>query len=255
MNLTNKVALITGSGKGIGKATALLFAEKKAKVIITDINEEDGNNTLQEIKSKGGEAIFIKHDVSSEEDWEKVVNKAIETHKCIDILFNNAGVFILKPLFEISLDEWNKLMNINVAGTFLGMKHVVPHMIKNKKGSVINAASTAAINGAPNHSLYGASKGAIRSLTKHAATEFGPDVRVNSIYPGFVKTQMVDYASELSNTKLDDQAKTVPLNKLGTPTDVANIVLYLASDMSSYITGAEFVIDGGLSAGPPVWGT
>ncbi|MBM7598999.1 NAD(P)-dependent dehydrogenase (short-subunit alcohol dehydrogenase family) [Virgibacillus halotolerans] len=253
MNLENEVALITGGGKGIGKATALLLAKKKAKVVITDINEEDGDKTLQEIKGKGGEAIFIKHDVSSEEDWIRAVNKSIDRYKFINILFNNAGIFTLKPLFEISLDEWNKLMNINVTGTFLGMKHVVPHMIKNKKGSIINASSTAAINGAPNHSLYGASKGAIRSLTKHAATEFAPNVRVNSIYPGFVKTQMIDYASELSNTKLDNQASSVPLNKLGTPTDVANLVLYLASDMSSYITGSEFVVDGGLSAGPPVW--
>ena len=255
MDLTNKVALITGSGKGIGKATALLLAEKKAKVIITDINEDDGSRTLQEIKDNGGDAIFIRHDVSNENDWKNVVDKAIAEYKVIDILFNNAGVFVLKPLFEISLEEWENLMNINVTGTFLGMKHVIPYMIKNNKGSVINAASTAAINGAPNHTLYGASKGAIRSLTKHAATEFGPYVRVNSIYPGFVKTQMVDYASDIANTKLEDQSASVPLNKIGTPTDAANLVFYLASDMSSYITGAEFVIDGGLSAGPPVWKT
>ncbi|WP_051591153.1 SDR family NAD(P)-dependent oxidoreductase [Bacillus sp. UNC438CL73TsuS30] len=253
MKLKNKVALITGSGSGIGKTTALLLSQEGAHIIVTDINEKNGNQTVEEIHHQGGKAIFLQHDVSQEEHWARVVEESMKTFKSIDILFNNAGLFLLKPLLETSMEEWNKLMSVNVTGTFLGMKYVIPCMLKNKRGSVINASSTAALIGAAGHTLYGASKGAIRTMSKDAAMEFGPYVRVNSIYPGFIKTQMVEYASRMANKQPEEQARTIPLRRLGAPLDVAKMVLYLSSEESAYITGAEFVIDGGLSAGKPVW--
>jgi NAD(P)-dependent dehydrogenase (short-subunit alcohol dehydrogenase family) len=251
--LKDKVALITGSGTGIGKTTALLFAKEGALVIITDINEENGLRTVDEIKQKGGNAIFLKHDVTREEDWVRVVEEATKEYDSIDILFNNAGIFKIKPIFETSLEEWNQMMSINVTGAFLGMKHVVPHMIKKQSGSVINASSNAGLFGVAGMAAYGASKGAIRTLTKDAAMEFAPYVRVNSIHPGYIRTQMIEYAAKVANKQPEDQAVTVPLKRLGDPIEVAKMVLYLASDDSSYVTGSEFVLDGGVTSGQSVW--
>lgn len=251
--LKDKVALITGSGTGIGKTTALLFAQEGALVIITDINEENGLCTVDEIKQKGGNAIFLKHDVTREEDWVRVVEEATKEYDSIDILFNNAGIFKIKPIFETSLEEWNQMMSINVTGAFLGMKHVVPHMIKKQSGSVINASSNAGLFGVAGMAAYGASKGAIRTLTKDAAMEFAPYVRVNSIHPGYIRTQMIEYAAKVANKQPEDQAVTVPLKRLGDPIEVAKMVLYLASDDSSYVTGSEFVLDGGVTSGQSVW--
>ncbi|WHY94722.1 glucose 1-dehydrogenase [Neobacillus cucumis] len=253
MKLKDKIALITGSGTGIGKTTALLFAQEGASVIVTDINEENGRSTVDEINQNGGNAIFLKHDVTKEEDWIRVVEEATKVYDSIDILFNNAGIFFIKPIFETSLEEWNQMMSINVTGAFLGMKHVVPHMLKKQSGSVINASSNAGLFGVAGMAAYGASKGAIRIMTKDAAMEFAPYVRVNSIHPGYIRTQMIEYAAQVSNKQPEDQAVTVPLKRLGNPIEVAQMVLYLASDASSYVTGSEFVIDGGVTAGQSVW--
>ncbi|RAL22525.1 SDR family NAD(P)-dependent oxidoreductase [Thermoflavimicrobium daqui] len=249
MRLENKVAIITGAGTGIGKETALLFAREGAKIVITDINEDSGNQAVKDIQSHGGEAIFIRLDVSKEEDWKKVTEKTIHSFGKVDILFNNAGIYIIKPLAEIQLEEWNRLMSINVTGVFLGMKHIMPLMAKQKKGSVINASSIAGLMGAPGHVLYGASKGAVRIMTKDAAIEYAPTgVRVNSIHPGYIDTGMAEYASKVTGSTKDELGKEFPMGRLGTVKDVANMVLFLASDESSYTTGAEFVIDGGATA-------
>ncbi|MEH7505513.1 glucose 1-dehydrogenase [Neobacillus drentensis] len=254
MKLENKVAIITGSGTGIGKTTALLFAKEGASVVVTDINEENGKKTVNEIEKLGGNAIFVKHDVGNEEDWKNVVDQTLIHFDTIDILYNNAGLFTISPLLETTVDEWNKLMTVNVTGSFLGMKHCIPIMIKKRKGSIINASSNAGLFGAAGLTLYGASKGAIRIMTKDAAMEFGNDnIRINSIHPGYIKTQMIEYAANVAQKNPEDQAKYVPLRRLGETRDVANMVLYLASDDSSYVTGAEFVIDGGVSTGHSVW--
>lgn len=250
MRLENKVAIITGGGTGIGKETALLFAKEGAKVVITDINQESGNQTVKDVQEMGGEALYIRHDVSKEEDWKKVAEDTIKAFGKVDILFNNAGIYIIKPVAEIELEEWNRLMSINVTGVFLGMKHIMPLMAKQNKGSVINASSIAGLTGAPGHVLYGASKGAVRIMTKDAAMEYAPyGVRVNSIHPGYIDTGMADYASEVTgNSKEKLGHDLFPLGRLGSVKDVANTVLFLASDESAFTTGSEFVIDGGATA-------
>ncbi|QPQ32599.1 SDR family NAD(P)-dependent oxidoreductase [Lysinibacillus sp. JNUCC 51] len=250
MRLENKVAIITGGGTGIGKETALLFAKEGAKVVITDINEQSGSAAVKDIQAIGGEALFVHHDVSNEDDWKKVADETINTFGKVDVLFNNAGIYIIKPLAEIELAEWNRLMSINVTGVFLGMKHIMPLMAKQNKGSVINASSIAGLTGAAGHVLYGASKGAVRIMTKDAAMEYASaGVRVNSIHPGYIDTRMADYASETTGNSKEQLGKNLfPLGRLGSVNEVAKMVLFLASDESSFSTGAEFVIDGGATA-------
>lgn len=241
MKLKDKVAIVTGASAGIGKATAELFVKEGAKVVLTDIKEAEGQKVASEIDS---EAIFIKHDVAKEEDWIHVVNTTID-----DILVNNAGVYYISPLAEITLEKWNWLMSINVTGVFLGMKHVLPHMAKNKTGSVINLSSIAGLGGAPGHALYGASKGAVRIMTKDVATEYGPfNVRVNSVHPSYIKTAMASYGAETAQTSIDELGKDYPLRRIGNPEEVAATCLFLASDDSSFITGQEIVVDGGVTA-------
>ncbi|MDF2681791.1 MAG: short-chain dehydrogenase [Brevibacillus sp.] len=247
--LEGKVAIITGGGTGIGKKTALRFAKEGAKVVVTDINLDSANQTVAEIKEAGGSALAIAHDVSKEEQWQQVVSQTVEQYEKVDILFNNAGIYIIKPLAELTLEEWNRLMSINVTGVFLGMKHVMPVMAKQQTGSVINASSIAGLIGAPGHVLYGASKGAVRIMTKDAAIEYAASgVRVNSIHPGYIDTGMVSYASEATKHSKAELAQAVPTGRLGTVEDVSNMVLFLASDEAAHVTGAEFVIDGGGTA-------
>ncbi|QRG68652.1 SDR family NAD(P)-dependent oxidoreductase [Brevibacillus choshinensis] len=247
--LEGKVAIITGGGTGIGKNTALRFAKEGAKVVVTDINLDSANETAAEIKDAGGSALAIAHDVSKEEEWQRVVAQTVEHYEKVDILFNNAGIYIIKPLAEIALSDWNRLMSINVTGVFLGMKHVMPVMAKQQAGSVINASSIAGLIGAPGHVLYGASKGAVRIMTKDAAIEYAATgVRVNSIHPGYIDTGMVTYASEATKHSKEELAQGVPTGRLGTVEDVTNMVLFLASDEAAHVTGAEFVIDGGGTA-------
>ncbi|WP_368974233.1 SDR family NAD(P)-dependent oxidoreductase [Caldifermentibacillus hisashii] len=246
MKLKDKVAIVTGASAGIGKATAELFIKEGAKVVLTDIKEVEGQKVASEI---GSEAIFIKHDVAKEDDWIHVVNTTIDKFGKIDILVNNAGVYYISPLAEITLEKWNWLMSINVTGVFLGMKHVLPHMAKNKKGSVINLSSIAGLGGASGHALYGASKGAVRIMTKDVATEYGPfNVRVNSVHPSYIKTAMASYGAETAQTSIDELGKDYPLRRIGNPEEVAATCLFLASDDSSFITGQEIVVDGGVTA-------
>ncbi|WP_434778589.1 SDR family NAD(P)-dependent oxidoreductase [Neisseria sp. Ec49-e6-T10] len=249
MRLQNKVAVITGAATGIGRATALLFAQEGAKLVLTDVNEVGVQEVVNEIKQLQGQAIAIKHDVTKEDDWQKVAQKTVEEFQRIDILFNNAGIYIIKPLVDIELQEWNNLMAINVTGPFLGMKHIIPIMANQKSGSVINASSIAGLRGAAGHALYGASKGAVRTMTKDVAIEYAADnVRVNSIHPGYIKTEMVQYAAQKSHKTLEEIGAAYPLKRLGEVEDVAKTVLFLASDDAAYTTGCEFIIDGGVTS-------
>lgn len=250
MRLQGKIAVITGAGTGIGKTTALRFAKEGAKVVVTDINLENVKKTADEIQQFGGEALALHHDVSHEDSWTQVVDASLSAYGQIDILFNNAGIYFIKPLAETTLDEFNRMMSINVTSVFLGMKHVMPLMAKKGGGSVINASSVAGLKGAAGHIAYGASKGAVRIMTKDAAVEYAPaNVRVNSIHPAYINTAMGAYAVNTAKIPESELAEIVaPLGRFGTVEEVANLVVFLASDESSFSTGAEFILDGGATA-------
>lgn len=245
--LDGKVAIISGGAAGIGLETTRLFLDQGAKVVFTDINAEAGKKVEADLNNQN--ALFIQQDVGNEADWERVVNTTVEKFGTIDILFNNAGIYIIGKIPELTVETWNKLMRINVLGVFLGLKHVLPIMAAHHHGSVINASSIAGIGGSAGHILYGASKGAVRTMTKDAAVEYAKEnIRVNSIHPGYIKTGMADYASVSLGVAENDLGKLFPLGRLGERSEVAKAVLFLASDASSFITGVELPIDGGFLA-------
>ncbi|MFD0589297.1 SDR family NAD(P)-dependent oxidoreductase [Paenibacillus sp. GCM10027627] len=250
MRLQGKTAIITGGANGIGKATVKKFLAHGANVVFTDINEQAGAAAQQEFQSiGGGHSVFVKHDVQKEEDWALVVRTAKEKFGRIDTLFNNAGIYSAKPIPDYSVEEWQRLLGINVIGVFLGIKHVVPEMRAGQGGSIINASSIAGLKGQLNHSLYGASKGAVRILTKDAAIELAADqIRVNSVHPGVIQTEMGDAVASGFHVTTDQLAAGIPMKRVGAPDDIANMVVFLASDEAAYITGTEMVVDGGATA-------
>lgn len=242
MKLKGKVAIITGGASGIGEHMVNLFSQEGAHVIAADINDE----ALEKV-SKKENVMGMKLNVTSDEEWNALAKDVNSRFGKIDILVNNAGISSEKPFADITLEDWQKMMSINGFGPFVGMKHVAPFMAKQKKGSIINISSYTAIIGQGfNH--YSASKGAVRALSKAAATTFGQSgVRVNALFPGIIETPMTQNLSA-SRDLLDQLIKATPLQRLGQPEDVAQAALFLASDKSSYITGAEIIIDGGFSA-------
>lgn len=246
--LKDKVALITGAGGGQGKEEALLFAKEGAKVVVTDVQEDKVKEVVAEINENGGSAVGYFHDVTSEDDWRKVVKNAINKFGKIDILVNNAGISINVKLHEITMDQWNKVMSINLTGSFLGMKHVIPNMMENERGSIINISSISGLTGGGGANPYTASKGAIRMLTKAAAVDYAKsNIRVNSVHPGVIITPMTE--EMFKDEKMSNWAHSVtPLPDLGKPEDVAYGVLYLASDESKFVTGIELPIEGGYTA-------
>lgn len=245
--LEGKVAIVTGGVSGIGLATVERFIKEGAKVVATDIDEEKGKEVSNQYDNS--QLIFVKHDVADENDWINVVEKAKEAFGKVDILFNNAGIYLIKPIAETELEDFQWVQRVDVDSVFLGMKHLAPVLAENGSGSIINNSSVAGLLGAPNHVSYGAAKGAVRVMTKDLAIEYAEhQVRANSIHPGYVQTAMADYASEQSGASQEELGKLYPLGRLATPEDVANLVLFLASDESSYITGQEIAIDGGQTA-------
>lgn len=247
MTVKDKVVVVTGAGAGIGRTTAELFAKGGAKVVATDIDRKGLEETAALVAKAGGKALALQHDVTSEEGWIGVYRQAKETFGGIDVLVNNAGIYLIAPIAEITVETWNKLMAINVTGVFLGAKHVVPYMKERKGGSIINLSSVAGLIGSPGHVLYGASKGAVRVMTKDLAAELAPlNIRANSVHPTYVKTAMADYAEKTTGLTADQLAKRLTVfGRLAETSDVANMIVFLAAEESSYLTGAEFVIDGG----------
>jgi len=245
MRLKDKVAIVTGAASGMGAATARIFAREGAFVVLTDISEADGQRVAREI---GNRAQFIRHDVSKEADWAKVVAETVKAHGRIDILVNNAGVSGSDP-DRFSLKTWDEQMEINAKGVFLGMRAVIPEMQKARKGSIVNISSISGIAGQSFvHMGYNAAKGAVRTMTKAAAVQFGRDnIRVNSVHPGVMppmKTSKLSADPEVRARVL----KAIPMGRFGEVDEVANTNLFLASDEASYITGAEIVVDGGFIA-------
>ncbi len=235
--LKNKVAIVTGAASGMGETTARRFVEEGAKVVLADIDD-----TAEEIAADLGEnALFLELDVADEENWKKVVEEIENTFGPVDVLVNNAGIFQSgMNISEYPLTDYKKLIEINQIGVFLGMKSVYPSMNKNETGSIINLSSANGLVGAPGQVAYDASKFAIRGMTKTAAKEMSPEgIRVNSVHPGTIATG-ID-----SEERQEEIAKDFPLERVGEPEEVTNMIVYLASDESSYSTGAEFVVDGG----------
>lgn len=247
--LNGKVALISGGARGMGASEARLFAREGAKVVITDVLDDVGHRTAEEISAGGAPCVFAHHDVTSESGWETAVSIAVETFGQLDVLVNNAGIFERGGVMDTTLEAYRRTIEINQVGVFLGMKAVAPHMTGRGSGSIINISSVAGLSGSPGFLAYGASKWAVRGMTKSAARELAPfGVRVNSIHPGIIDTAMLQTFDEAGPQVREMVRMRIPMGREADPGQVADLALYLASDESSYSTGSEFVVDGGWSA-------
>lgn len=245
--LEGKVAIITGAARGQGEAEARLFVEEGARVVVTDV--------LPEVEavaaSLGGAAVAVDHDVTDAAAWADVVAAAEDRFGGLDVLVNNAAIHWIRPLLEESAHDIHRIMDVNLVGPVLGTQAVVPAMERRGGGSIVNISSLAGQGGFWGHGAYGATKWALRGVSKVSAVELGPKgIRVNSVYPGMIDTAMLPWAGEPGT----DQARTahLPLGRVGQPGEVAEVVAFLASDASSYLTGAELVVDGGSNAGRAV---
>ena len=255
MRLRNKVALLTGAAAalegelmGFGGAVAHVFAREGAKIVLTDIRDEVGKKSAAALRGRGREAIYTNLDVTSEVEWQQAVAHTLSTYGRLDILFNNAGVALPAKVEHMTEEMWDKELNIHAKGVFLGTKTVIPAMRKVGGGSIINTSSIMGIVGSPRAPAYSAAKGAIRLFSKTAALQYAKEnIRVNSIHPGYAVTPLTEqiFADPEVNNELIRQT---PMGRLGTAEDIANGVLFLASDESSWMTGSELVIDGGMTA-------
>lgn len=238
----DKIIIVTGSAQGMGETHARRLLQEGAKVVLTDLNEEKGQALAKEL---GDNALFIKHDVTSESDWERVISQTEEHFGPVNVLVNNAGITMSKSILDMSLGEYRRIVEINQVSIFLGMKAVIPAMKEAKSGSIINISS---INGLVGGAIgYTDSKFAVRGMTKAAALECSPfGIRVNSVHPGVVETPMIMQGD--TKDAVEAFAKHIPMRRIAQPEEVTSVVLYLASEDASYSTGAEFVVDGGITA-------
>lgn len=244
MKLENKVALITGSSRGIGKATALLFAQEGAKIIINYLSsKEEALSLVDEIKKLGSEAIAIKCDVSNESEVKEMIDVAVKTFGQIDILVNNAGIVYDTPLFERTVEQFKRTLEINLLGNFLCSKYASQQMVRNAGGKIVNISSTNAINSfSPDAIDYDASKAGIIALTKDFAKELAPKIQVNAVAPGWVDT---DINKNLDKEFLKEETEKIYLKRIAQPEEIAKTILFLASDDANYVTGSVLVVDGG----------
>ena len=243
--LADKIILVTGGSQGIGKAISKLFAAQGAQLFIGDIVIDQAKTVEKEIVSQGGKCTAISLNVTDEQQWTESVNKVVAQAGTIDVLINNAGTNIRKSLLDMALSEWEQVINVNINGVFLGMSSVIPTMIHNRKGNIINMSSVAGLLGHLKAAAYSSSKGAVRSLTKAAAVQYAMHgIRVNSIHPGMIYSPMT--AATLDNKEqLEQLEKTIPLGRVGLTDDVAQAALFLASDTASYITRGTIMLNGG----------
>lgn len=249
-NFTGKVVIVTGGGSGIGRTAALAFARQGAKLVVAGRREKEGRETVDLIKRGGGEAVFVQADVSREEDVRALVGRAVSTFGRLDVAFNNAGTEgKMGPLVEQNTDNFDSVMNTNVKGVYLSMKHEIPQMIKNGGGSIVNNASVAALVGFPGASIYVASKHAVLGLTRSAALEVAKQgVRINAVSPAAIETEMLSrFTGDDEQTK-KQFAALHPVGRVGKPEEIASAVLWLASDASSFVTGQSLTVDGGFTA-------
>jgi NAD(P)-dependent dehydrogenase (short-subunit alcohol dehydrogenase family) len=256
MKLENKVAIVTGAGKGIGKGIAQIFSAEGAKVVVVDWDEEAGKKTAEEIRQSGGDALFVNCDVSNEEQVKAMVQATLDQYGRIDALVNNAGIGVYLPVLEATSDDWDHCLAVNLKGVFLCSKYAIPHMQAVGKGTIVNISSVhshATVNGvAP----YAASKGGITALTRNMAIDYGPAIRVNAIAPGWVLTPLIQsifdsYDDPAEQQRLVEQRQV--MKRIGQPEDIGHAAAFLASDEASFITGTQLFVDGGLTAQLESW--
>ncbi len=250
MRPKDKVAFISGGARGMGAAMAKLFAREGAKVVIGDVLEEEGRQTETEINETGAECLFVRSDVTSEAEWQQAVTSTVARFGKLDVLVNNAAIFRTGLVEETTSEQWDQVLDTNAKGAFLGTKHVIPAMRKAGGGSIINNASLSGLFGdMENSCAYTASKAAVRLLTKSTAIQYAREgIRANAINPGSTETMMNAYLMEDEEYR-QNTFNAIPLGRQGQPEEMAYGALYLASDESSYVTGSDFSIDGGLTAG------
>ena len=249
MRLTGKVAIITGAASGLGRASAKLFAEQGASVVVADRDEAGGLETVTQIRDTGGQAEFIETDVAVADDVAAMVAKAVTCFGKLDVLFNNAGIAIRKPVADLSEDEWDRCIDTNLKGVFLGSKSAIPEMMRGGGGSIINTASIYGVVGGRTRAAYSASKGGIVNLTRSMALDYASqNIRVNCICPGFVETPLL---KKILGTEAEFQALVDmhPMGRLGRPIETAYAAVYLASDEAAFTTGIALPVDGGYTAG------
>ena len=246
--LENKVAIITGGGSGIGESIAILFALEGARVVVSDIDEKNGNRVVSEIKSKSGDALYVKADTSNPEDNKRLVDETIKKYGGLHIAVNNAGIGgPIAPVGEYPIDGWDKVIAVNLSGVFYGMRYQIPAMLQSDGGSIINMASILGSVSFASSSAYVAAKHGVVGLTKNAAVEYAAkNIRVNSIGPGFILTPLIE--NNLDKDTLNFLATKHPIGRLGEPEEVAELALWLASSKSSFVTGSYYTIDGGYTA-------
>ncbi|KLK99957.1 oxidoreductase [Bacillus pumilus] len=252
MNIAGKVVLITGGASGIGLAAVKLFLEHGAKVAVADINEDSGKQLVESLPHE--HAAFFKTDITNEADCQKTVQSVLSQFGTIDVLINNAGIEIVSPIHEMTLENWNHILQVNLTGVFLMSKHTLPHMLEKKSGSIINTGSVGGLVGWPDIPAYNATKGGVIQLTKSMAIDYAAhQIRVNCIAPGIIDTPLneksfLDNHSESLEFVKKEKAKVNPLLRLGKPEEIAGVMLFLASDLSSYMTGSVVTADGGYTA-------
>lgn len=245
--VSGKVVLITGGARGQGACEGARLAAEGAQVVLTDVLDDEGEATAASI---GAHASYLHHDVTNEDEWVEVVRAVRDRHGRIDALVNNAGIFRLLPALQTSLEDYRRVVEVNQVGSFLGMKAVAPGMVEAGGGSIVNISSVAGLAGSPLSMAYAASKWAVRGMSKVLASELGPaGVRVNSVHPGMIETPMLDELEPFGEVGRQALLDRIPLGRTAGPEEVADLVVFLVSDESRYCTGAEFVVDGGMTAG------